>query len=456
MFLRLFLLICFGVLSITGLHAQQNQDKNTDDFTANWAAPKTVTYNKAVTLAKSGKLTPFKWYFIEDKSLYLCAITPNQFMLQGYFIDGSINEVDYIEYDFDHAHIQLRCDKRGNRVGANYKVLNLEIVSVDPISVFKWGDDLVQDNVVRNAVLNITGLQGQNYGVLSNNITEHAEVTLNNADSLFFIKNSCSKSAMVSIKGFTGSVFDNDFSAEITVVMDSASATVSTNHLKGAEKIFDISGSKGRYGGNFGLGNITCRGCGDNTTILSANLHDGASIFADSMNAHINAVELHRGSELHMEGSDSAFSKSFLDFTAIVHAEGNKNRSEYNRFVGCQNGFGTHFYVSMTTNGLVSNSNFFSCDTLVLDSNQVHNMQVYDSRNVGVNAMPYNGFHVKGNVQLDVTNQNFQIFNLRTFESDEAAKLGGLSPYSLYINSKTGAISIMQGVIEPNGTKKVK
>jgi hypothetical protein len=139
-----------------------------------------------------------------------------------------------------------------------------------------------------------------------------------------------------------------------------------------------------------------------------------------------------------------------------VHAEGNKNRLEYNRFIGCQNGFGTHFYVSMTTNGLVSNSNFFSCDTLTLNSNQVYNMQVYDSRNVGVNAMPYNGFQVKGNVLFDVRNQNLQIFNLRTFENDEAAKLGGLSPYSLYINSTTGAITIMQSIIAPNGNIKNK
>ncbi len=456
MFSKLFLLVCFGLLGTTGLHAQQNQNKNTNDITTNWAAPKTVTYNKAVTLAKSGKLTPFKWYFIEDKSIYLCAITPNQFMLQGYFIDGSINEVDYIEYDFDHAHMQLRCDKRGNRIGANYKVLNLKIISVDPITVFKWGDDLVQDNVVRNAVLNITGLHGENYGILSNNITEHAEVTLSNADSLFFAKNDCAKGAQVSIKNFTGKVFDNEFTTEITVVMDHANAAVTGNNLSGVEKVFDLSGAQGRYGGNIGMGNIFCRGCGANTIILSANLHDGASIFADSMNAHINAVELHRGSELHMEGSDSAFSKSFLDFTVIVHAEGNKNRSEYNRFIGCQNGFGTHFYVAMTSNGLVSNSNFFSCDTLVLDSNQVYNMQVYDSRNVGVNAMPYNGFQVKGNVLFDVRNQNLQIFNLRTFENDEAAKLGGLSPYSLYINSTTGAITIMQSIIAPNSNIKNK
>jgi hypothetical protein len=456
MFYRLFLIACFAIIGTNGLFAQQNQDKNTDGSAPNWSGPKTITYTKAAALVNSSKLTPFKWYYLEDKSIYLCAITPNQFMLQGYYIDSSINEVDYIEYDFDNAHIQLRCDKRGNRVGANYKVLNLEIVSIDPISVFKWGDDLVQDNVVRNAVLNITGLHGENYGILSNTITEHAEVTLSNADSLFFIKNDCSKSATVSIKGFTGNVFDNEFSAEITVVMDSASATVSDNNLSGAEKTFDISGAQGRFGGNNGIGNITCRGCGKNATILSANLYDGASIFADSMNTQINAIELHRGSELHMEGSDSAFSKSFLDFTAIVHAEGNKSRSEYNRFVGCQNGFGTHFYVSMGPYGLVSNSSFYSCETLTLKDNVIYNMQVYDNRNVGINTVLTNGFQVNGNVKFDVGGENLQIYNLRSFPDDEAAKLGGLSPLSLYINSNTGAITIMQSIIDPNSTKNKK
>jgi hypothetical protein len=299
-------------------------------------------------------------------------------------------------------------------------------------------------------------LHGENYGILSNTITEHAEVTLSNFDSLFFIKNDCTKSTVVSIKGFTGAIFDNDFSTELTVIMDSANAIVSDNSLSGADKVFDISGSRGRFGGNSGMGNITCRGCGTNTTILSANLFDGASIFADSMNAHINAVELHRGSELHMEGSDSAFSKSFLDFTAIVHAEGNKSRSEYNRFVGCQNGFGTHFYVSMGPYGLVSNSSFYSCETLTLKDNVIYNMQVYDNRNVGINTVLTNGFQVNGNVKFDVGGENLQIYNLRSFPDDEAAKLGGLSPLSLYINSNTGAITIMQSIIDPNSTKNKK
>lgn len=448
------LAIC--LLNVIGLHAQQNKTKDTDENSTYWAGPKSISYDKAASLVKGGKLNPFRWYFIEDKNLYLCAITPNQFMLQGYYADTAINEVDYVEYDFNNAHIQLRCDKRGNRVGANYKMLDYKIISVDPITVFKWGDDFIQDNVVRNAVFDIKRIKGDKYGILSNTITDHAEVTLSNAGIFSFAKNTCSKGATLSALGFSGDIFDNEFSAEITVIMDNASAFISGNDLNGAEKTFDISGAFGRYGGNKGQGNIFCRKCGPNATILGANLYDGASIYADSMNTNINAVELHRGSELHMARSDSAFSKSFLDFTAIVHADGNRNRSEYNRFVGCQNGYGTNFYVSMSNYGMVSNSNFFSCETLVLDSTLVYNMQVFDSRNVGVNAMPYHGFSVKGNVTLDVTNQIFQIYNLRTFENDEEAKLGGLSPYSLYINSTTGAITIMQAIINVDNKNKTK
>lgn len=408
-----------------------------------------INYDKAVKLAEQGKLAPLAWYFLQDKGVYLCAITPSHFMLQGYYFDATINEVDLIQYDFKNAHIQQRCDSRGNCVEIAYGVLAAGIVNVDPISVFKWGDDLVQDNKVSNAVFDLTGLTGSNYGIVSNTVTHHAEVRVSNADSLYFIKNTCTKSAVVSAKGVNGNVYDNHFSSEITVIMDSASVTVSDNNLSGAEKVFDISGGQGRYGGNKGAGNIFCRNCGPNATILSANLFDGASIFADSMNAHINAVELHRGSELHMVGSDSAFSKAYLDFTAIVHADGNKNRSEYNRFVGCRDGFGTHFFVTMSEQGYLGNSTFYSCKTVILDSTTHYNMQVFDNRNVGVNATPSYGFQVKGNVFLDLENENFRILHLRKFANDEEALKGGLSPYSLYINSETGAICIMQAIIDP-------
>lgn len=436
-----FLVFWVWLLTLTTLVAQQQP----------FVGPKitSLAYGNAAKLAEQGNLTPLNWYFLADKNVYLCAITPNHFMLQGYYHDTVVNEVDRIIYDFKNAHIQQRCDIRGNCVGATHKIIEMQIISVDPISVFKWGDDLVQDNEVNNAVFDLTGLQGANYGIVSNTITTHAEVVVSNKDSLFFIKNSCTNSAMVSLKRTSGSIFDNDFAAEITVVMDDANVIVSDNNLSGAEKTFDITGAQGRFGGNNGMGNIWCRNCGPNTTILSANLFDGASIIADSMNAHVNAVELHRGSELHMVGSDSAFSKSFLDFTAIVHADGNKNRSEYNRFVGCRNGYGTHFYVTMTATGYLGNSSFYSCDTVMLDSTTQYNMQVFDSRKVDLETLSTHEFEVKGKVLVDVQDHHLRIMNLRSFANDEEAIKGGLSPYSLYINSQTGAINIVQAIIDP-------
>ncbi len=434
----------------TALYGQSpNYDNsNASDNPATSTNILTLSHAQANKLALSAKLKPLSWYFLEDKNVYLCAITPSHFMLQGYCYDAVVHEVDLIQYDFKNAHIQKRCDARGNCVGAMYKVIELGIISVDPILVFKWGDDLVQDNEVNNAVLDLTGLQNNNYGILSNTINAHAEVAISNVDSLFFIKNTCSNSVMVSVKGTSGSIYDNDFSSELTVIMDNANITVSDNELSGAEKTFDISGAQGRYGGNKGVGNIWCRKCGPNTSILSANLFDGASIYADSMNAHINAVELHRGSELHMAGSDSAFSKSFLDFTAIVHADNNKNRSEYNRFIGCGDGFGTHFYATMSPNGYLCNNSFYSCKTVTLDSALTYNMQVYDSRNPGLNATPDNSYLVKGNIFIDPKNEHLRVVHLRRFANDDEALKGGLSPYMLYINSETGAISIMQGIID--------
>lgn len=438
---RAILIFCACLFSLAAVIAQQPNPAN--------AKVATVTYSKAAKQAEQGKLVPLAWYYLEDKGVYLCAITPSNFMLQGYYFDEAINEVDLIQYDFKNAHIQQRCDARGNCVGAAYGVIKAGILEVDPITVFKWGDDLVQDNIVSNAVFDLRGMQGNNYGIVSNTITKHAVVTLSNADSLYFIKNTCTNSTIWSAKGTTGHIYDNNFSAEISVFMDSANITVSDNSLSGADKTFDISGGQGRFGGNKGVGNIYCRQCGPNATVLSANLFDGASIFADSMNAHINAVELHRGSELHMAGSDSAFSKAYLDFTAIVHVDGNNNRSEYNRFIGCRDGYGTHFFVKMSKWGFLGNCSFSSCKTVMLDSTMQYNMQTLDDKNIGINATPTNGFQVKGNVFLDLENESIRILHLRKFANDEEAIKGGLSPYSLYINSDNGAICIVRSIVDP-------
>lgn len=441
-------MLVIWVCLLTAVSAVAQVDKGGNSALPN-SKVVTITYDKAAKLLEQGKLAPLAWYYLQDKSVYLCAITPSHFMLQGYYFDEAIDEVDLIQYDFKNAHIQQRCDARGNCVGVAYGVLSAGIISVDPIKVFKWGDDLVQDNKVSNAVFDLTGLQGNSYGIVSNTITSHAEVSVSNADTLFFIKNTCTNSARWSAKGTSGNIYDNDFSSELTVLMDNANITVSDNNLSGADKTFDITGAMGRYGGNKGVGNIFCRKCGPKTTVLSANLFDGASIFADSMNTQVNAVELHRGSELHMTGSDSAFSKAYLDFTAIVHAENNNNRSEYNRFIGCRDGFGTPFYVSMSRIGFLGNSSFYSCDVVRLDSMLSYNMVNLDNRDLGINVTNTSDFQLDGSMFLDVLDESIRILHLRKFANDEEALKGGLSPYSLYINSETGAICIMQAIVDP-------
>ena len=161
-----------------------------------------------------------------------------------------------------------------------------------------------------------------------------------------------------------------------------------SNQMSGASNYVRLNRSQGNFLSNIGQGHISCTGC-TNYNIRSTSLFDGAYIYADSMTADINANELHRGSELHMVRADSAFSKNYFDFTAIVHADENHNRSEYNRFIGCGNGFGTNFYVAMTTSGQINGYSIFSCDTVTLNDATTYNQGALDTRaNIRYTGLP--------------------------------------------------------------------
>jgi hypothetical protein len=348
-----------------------------------------ITYAQAVDSANSGNLVPNAWYNITDDSLYIQAITDSSFALNGYYADSSLWELDAIQFDFTNEHIQQRCDRRGNCVGAAFGIIDNGLISVDPIFVFAWGNDFVVGNTVKDAVLDLTNIVGVGDAfIISNHISQQSEVIVGNNGALQFQKNNITKGATWTCLYATGLIFDNDFSYEIVVNTDSVDVQMEGNTMFGSQMYYTINGSSGNFLYNDGQGHLQSRDCVD-CNIRDNNFFNGAYIFADSLTGDLNANELHRGSEIHMVKSDSAFSKNYLDFTAIVHADSTHNRTEYNRFIGCGSGFGTNFYVRMTTSGQINGYNIFSCDTVTLNNATIYNHGALDTRtNIRYTSLP--------------------------------------------------------------------
>jgi hypothetical protein len=348
-----------------------------------------LTYAQAQTLVSAGGLLENRVYNIVDDSVYLFAVNDSQFSLNGYYVDSTIWEIDAIEFDFANEHIQQRCDKRNNCVGAAFGLISNGLISADPISVFKWGDDFVIGNTVKDAVFDLTNIVGSGDAfIISNVVTQLSEVTVGNNGNLNFQKNTAIGSVTWSSLYSTNNIFENIFTQSIDVNTDSTDAQIQDNQMYGANQYFRINRATGSFSSNEGQGHISCVGCND-VLFTTNNLFNGAYIFADSSSADINANELHRGSELHMEQSDSAFSKNYLDFTAIVYANNNTNRTEYNRIIGCRNGLGTVFNVTMTTTGRFGNNTIISCgDTVTFDPNTVYDgLFIEFNRNIGVGTI---------------------------------------------------------------------
>lgn len=342
------------------------------------------TYAQASDSAAAGALVPLAWYNITDDSVYIQAITDSTFGLNGYFADSVIWEIDAIEFDFANEHIQQRCDKRGNCVGAAFGLIFNGLISTDPIGVFKWGDDFIVGNTVKDAVFDLTNIVGSGDAfVIDNYIVEQSEVVVGNNGSLQWQKNTVKGTSTWTSLYATNLIFNNQFSNGFEANTDSTNAQIQGNVMDGDDQYLIINRSSGTFLSNTGQGRISCVDC-DNANVRSNNLYNGAAIYADSMKTDINANELHRGSELYMVNSDSAFSKNFLDFTARVLASNNNNRSEYNRFIGCGNGLGTDFNVTMNPTGRLQGCNLFSCDTITLDPNTVYNNLAIEMRDVGI------------------------------------------------------------------------
>lgn len=347
--------------------------------------PVTITYADAAKLQQKGSIQPGVWYYLADEKLYLTSLNGTSFNPDGYY-QRTASALNQVQYDFENRHIYLERDQYGNEVGANFDFIQFELVSVDPRSVFKWNDRYVQDNKVINAVMRFEEMDGY-YLIVGNEVKQSAEMTIGSYDSLTLLNNTLENWATWSMKYARGTVVGNKFTDNIWVNMDSINAFVQGNEMGGSEDYFIITGAKGNYLSNKGSGHLRCIGCGPQTNIRSTNFTDGAYLYADSCNADINANRLQRGAMLHMERSDSAFSKNVLDFTVVVWADGNKNRTEYNRFTSCGYGYGVHFTVRMSGKGKLQNSTIYSCESVFLDADKVYNNLHYDSRNMALGSI---------------------------------------------------------------------
>jgi hypothetical protein len=340
-----------------------------------------VTYAQASALSAAGGLLEGVWYNITDDSIYLQAITDTLFALNGYYADSAIWEVDAIEFDFANEHIQKRCDKRGNCVGAAFGIIDNGLISVDPITVFVWGDDFIVGNTVKDAVLDLTNIVGVGDAfIVDNYVTQQSEVVVGNNGPLQFQKNIVEIGTIWTSIFCTGLIIENVFTNGIDVNTDSTDMTLmQQNNMYGASMYFHVNGSSGNFLANDGQGHLQSRYSVD-CNIRDNNFFNGSYIFADSLTGDLNTNELHRGSEIHMVKSDSAFSKNYLDFTAIVKADSTHNRTEYNRFIGGSNGFGTTFNAKMSTVGQLINTHVISAGNTVTFNPDT----IYNQRNINI------------------------------------------------------------------------
>ncbi len=362
-----------------------------------------LTYAQASDTVSKGKVVPNAWYHITNKDIYIQGVTDSTYSLNGYYVDSTIWEVDAIQFDFANAHIQQRCDKRGNCVGAAFGIVDNGFISVDPILVFAWGDDFIVGNTVKDAVFDLTNIVGVGDAIVAlNSIIQQSEVVVGNNGSLEFQKNIVESGATWTSLFSTGIIIENTFTNGIDVNTDSTNTLTQQNNMYGQNSYFRINRSSGNFLANDGQGHIQSR-YSVNCNIRDNNFFNGAYIFADSLRSDINANELHRGSELHMISSDSAFSKNYLDFTAIVKANNTQNRTEYNRFIGGGNGFGTVFIAVMSTSGKLISTHVVSAgDSVIFNPNTVYNgNKIEFTGNLGIGTLiPTEALHVVGSVKI--------------------------------------------------------
>ena len=133
-----------------------------------------LTYAQASDTVSKGKVVPNAWYHITNKDIYIQGVTDSTYSLNGYYVDSTIWEVDAIQFDFANAHIQQRCDKRGNCVGSTCLISST--MGINPIDLFAWGNDNVLGNTVKDAVLDLS--TNTDPSVAGNTVSFLSEVTV--------------------------------------------------------------------------------------------------------------------------------------------------------------------------------------------------------------------------------------------------------------------------------------
>lgn len=147
---------------------------------------RSFTYAEMQTLVSGNNLTPGIKYFISDRNIYVEADRGNELALAADFYDSTLQEIDYIEYDFTNDIILRRVDRRGNDVSASLTYIQ-SILGANPIDLFRWGDNLVRDNMLRNSVIDFTSAAA-NTTVSSCTLIGESRITLNSCGTGVFIR----------------------------------------------------------------------------------------------------------------------------------------------------------------------------------------------------------------------------------------------------------------------------
>jgi hypothetical protein len=131
---------------------------------------------------------------------------------------GFINEIDYIEYDFDADWISRRKDKRGNEFSYPQAADLVILLGYSAIIDFQWGRDTTAGNYVNGAISNNQNFRGTWRGNIHEQNSQTKDI-LGEANS-FFVVNRIGLNILVTDKTLGSAVIvqRNEFLQDFTAV----------------------------------------------------------------------------------------------------------------------------------------------------------------------------------------------------------------------------------------------
>lgn len=392
-----------------------------------------MTYAQADSAKTANGLVPQAWYNITDKDIYIRAISNNEFSLYGSYVDSTLSpiEVDYIEFDFVNNHIQLRCDKRGNTVGASYTAMTNSLVSVDPISVFKWGNDLVFNNKVKDGVFNCTATDDTTL-IFATTVTGYADVELSGggtfAENTFglegigtftgnesLIANNTLNGGEFNIPNNTGTFTQNNFAGG-TFTASNNSGELSGNIMYGVNSSITANNNQGRVFGNNGFGTIQANNLGILAKVAGNILVDGGTIIANGVvrnEAGCDANVVRGNSILRANGLNGKVFNNTVDGSAIVVADSTKGWIYSSLFTGSDStdvsgdyDTSVYYIVARDSNYRIDGCVFQTFDSLVLNPSENYFFQRFGNLSVNGSVSIYDGTEGTGKVLTSDANGN--------------------------------------------------